>query len=180
MNKKSKNSNLETERLFKEYYPLLCLVSYSIVKDKHAAKDIVQDFFMSYLQKKGTFSLTFSFKAYAIKAVKNLSLLYLEKARKEKLLLNSLDIQKIDEGQTFNSPTDSKKIYELINQLPESRRNIFISFVVQDMSYSEIAETYGITINTVKTQMKRAYSFLRAEASKDFFYLFILAPFLSV
>src|SRR5690606_728168 len=166
MNERSQNSIREMERLFKEQYALLCLVSFSIVKDKHASKDIVQDFFMSYWQRKETILVTTSFKAYAVKAVKNLSFLYLEKTDRNKMLLNSLDVQTFEEQQVFDKSRDFSKIQELIDQLPESRRNIFISFVVEGMSYSEIAENYGITVNTVKTQMKRAYAFLRAEATE--------------
>src|SRR5690606_13732076 len=145
-----------------------------IVKDKHASKDIVQDFFMSYCQRKETVLVATSFKAYAVKAVKNLSFLYLDKAMRNKTLLNSLDIQTFEEQQIFDKPRDFSKIQELIDRLPESRRNIFIAFVVQGMSYSEIAEDYDITINTVKTQMKRAYAFLRAEATEDMLYLLII------
>lgn len=172
-----KNSIREIELLFKEQYALLCLVSFSIVKDKDASKDIVQDFFMSYWQRKETILLATSFKAYAVKAVKNLSFLYLEKIKKDETLLENLDIQPFEDQQVHNvldKPSDFSKIQELIDRLPESRRNIFISFVVQGMSYSEIAETNGITVNTVKTQMKRAYAFLRAEATEDMLYLFLL------
>src|SRR5690606_38780972 len=132
----------EIERLFKEQYALLCLISFGIVKDKHASKDIVQDFFISYWQRKETVLVATSFKAYAVKAVKNLSFLYLDKAMRNKTLLNSLDIQTFEEQQIFDKPRDFSKIQELIDRLPESRRNIFIAFVVQGMSYSEIAEDY--------------------------------------
>jgi RNA polymerase sigma-70 factor (ECF subfamily) len=179
MNERSENSLREMELLFKEQYALLCMVSFGIVKDKDASKDIVQDFFISYWQRKETILVTVSFKAYAIKAVKNLSFLYLEKAKKNKALLNNLNIEIFEEQQVFDKPKDFSKIQELIDRLPESRRNIFISFVVQGMSYAEIAENYDITINTVKTQMKRAYAFLRAEATEDMLYFFIIASFLS-
>lgn len=174
MKEQSENSIREIERLFKEQYALLCLVSFGIVKDRDTSKDIVQDFFMSYWQRKETILVTTSFKAYAIKAVKNLSLLHVEKAKKNKTLLKNLEIETFEEQQVFNKQRDFSKIKDLVDRLPESRRNIFISFVVQGMSYSEIAENYGITVNTVKTQMKRAYAFLRAEATEDMLYLFLL------
>jgi RNA polymerase sigma-70 factor (ECF subfamily) len=36
-----------------------------------------------------------------------------------------------------------------------------MSRIVEGNSYAEIAENYNISVNTVKTQMKRAYAFLR-------------------
>jgi RNA polymerase sigma factor (sigma-70 family) len=65
----------------------------------------------------------------------------------------------------------TKKLQELLNRLPEKRRNILMSVVVHGHSYAEIAESNGISVNTVKTQMKRAYAFLRREADKDLLYL---------
>src|SRR5690606_30817422 len=129
MKVRPQNNLCEIERLFKEQYALLCLVSFSIVKDKDASKDIVQDFYMSYWQRKETTMVTTSFKAYAIKAVKNLSFLYLEKAKKNQTLLNNLHIEAFEEQQVFDKQKDFTKIQELIDRLPESRRNIFISFV---------------------------------------------------
>jgi len=44
MKKQSKMDACEMERLFKEHYALLCLVAFGILKDRDAAKDVVQDF----------------------------------------------------------------------------------------------------------------------------------------
>lgn len=162
------------ERLFKEHHSLLCLVAFGIVRDRDAAKDIVQDFFISYWQKRETIFLTISFKAYAIKAVKNLSLLSLNEAKKEQSLLRNLDFRDSDEQKALDESTKVKKLQRLLEKLPESRRHIFMSFVVHGQSYSEIAENNGISINTVKTQMKRAYAFLRTEATEDLLYFFPL------
>jgi len=87
MTKSKKNSTQDMEEIFKEHFPMLCLIAFGIVKDKDAAKDIVQDFFISYWHRRSSVAITTSFKSYAIGAVKNLSLLSLEKAKKEKSLL---------------------------------------------------------------------------------------------
>ena len=60
----------KVEELFKDNYPLLCLVSFSIVKDKDIAKDIVQDFFVSFWNKRESITINISFEAYAKKSVK--------------------------------------------------------------------------------------------------------------
>lgn len=169
----------ELEELFNEHYPMLCLISFSIVKDKDAAKDNVQDFFISYWQRRASISITTSFKAYAIRAVKNLSLLSLEKAKKEKALLEELNTLDYDYPIILEPSNANGKIEKLLNQLPESRKHIFISAIINGQSYAEIAETNGISINTVKTQMKRAYAFLRTEATENLLSFFLWSTIIS-
>ena len=162
------------ELLFKDHYELLCLVSFAIVKDKDAAKDIVQDFFISYWQKRNTLSIQVSFRAYAVKAVKNLSLLAVKKAIKEKSMIKDLNIPEYEVQKFMNKEKEQKKIFELLNMLPEKRREIFISSVLEGHSYREVALSSGVSINTVKTQIKRSYAFLRSYLKED---LFTLAGF---
>lgn len=165
------------EVLFKEHYSFLCLIAFGIVKDRHASKDITQEFFLSYWQKRDSITITTSFNAYASKAVKNLSLGFLKKVEKEKMLIQHLNVQKYTEQKVFDKTQHTGKIQELLNQLPEARRRIFISSVLHGQSYAEIAEMNGVSINTVKTQLKRAYSFLRANASEELLYLLLFVPF---
>jgi RNA polymerase sigma-70 factor (ECF subfamily) len=169
--KKTERDARKVELLFKEHYTLLCLVSFGIVKDRDAAKDIAQDFFIYYWQRRDLINLTVSFKAYAVRAVKNLSLLSLERTKKENLQFQDLNIKNHQEQKDLDEPGKYQKLNELLNKLPKSRKDIFISSVVYGQSYSEIAQDREISVNTVKTQMKRAYAFLRAEATKDMLYL---------
>lgn len=168
------------ECLFKEHYSLLCMIAFGIVKDRDAAKDVVQDFFISYWQKRETITPTVSFKAYAIGAVKNLSLLSLKRDKKEKILLQDLNLRDHVAQKPLDEASKGKKLQSLLDRLPEHRRHIFMSFVVHGQSYSEIAENNSISVNTVKTQMKRAYKFLRSEGSKDLLYFLVLTNFVFV
>ncbi len=164
----------KVERLFKNNYALLCLVSYSIVKDRDVAKDIVQDFFVSFWNRRKKIEITTSFEAYARQSVKNLSLLHLEKEKKARILHSELEIVKEDYQTHTEKPRKNNKIVELLDRMPDKRREIFVSFVVHGQSYSEIAETNGVSINTVKTQMKRAYAFLRTHNKQDFISIALL------
>lgn len=165
----------EIEQLFKDHYVLLCLVAYSILKDKDAVQDVVQDFFISYWQKRKSISIQISFQAYAVRAVKNLSLMAIEKSKKEKSFLLNLDKQEYEVQNPVDKSNRYEKILELVNLLPKNRKEIFISFVLHDQSYSKIAQSNGISINTVKTQMKRAYAFLRSKAKdSELHYLLIM------
>jgi len=170
---------IKVEELFKKNYALLCLVSFSIVRDKDIAKDIVQDFFVSFWSKRNSITISSSFEAYARKSVKNLSLQYVEKKKKDQRLneIILMEVNKTDQSQ--EKPKINQKLNELIDQLPEKRKEIFVSVVIHGKSYAEIAETNDISVNTVKTQMKRAYAFLRSYQKEDFITYLLILSFLA-
>lgn len=169
----------KVERLFKDNYALLCLVAFSIVKDHDVAKDVVQDFFVSFWNRRGQLKISTSFEAYARKSVKNLSLLHLEREKRSRNLQSELELIREDQQpQPMERLPRNNKLNELLGQMPDKRREIFIAFVVHGKSYSEIAESNAVSINTVKTQMKRAYAFLRTHRKQDFISTVLLFHFL--
>ncbi len=178
MKNSPKLTSKKLELLFKEHYTFLCLISLAIVKDKDIAKDVVQDFFVSFWERRECTIIKTTFKSYAVKAVKNLSLLSLEKVKKDQSLIKTIFTEEYYEQEAWDLPKKNEKINLLLNKLPESRRNIFVSSVIYGQSYSDIAEANGISINTVKTQIKRAYAFLRANTTEDMLYFISLLPFL--
>ncbi len=161
----SSHKDLKTfEDLYKEHFAFFSLVSFNITKDKDVAKDVVQDFFIYLWEKEEAINFTISFKAYGARAVKNLSLQYLEKHKTISLENNKkIILPKFEEQVVFEKAEENKKprILTLVDKIPQARREIFISHIVEGHSYAEIAEMYNISINTVKTQMKRSYAFLR-------------------
>lgn len=165
-------NNLES--LFKENYHFLCLVSLSILRDDASSKDVVQDFFIYYWKNRDRISLQVSFKSYAVKSVKNLSFQLLRKIEKENAVLREIHLLEREDFLIPVKARDNKKLHDLVNQLPEKRRKIFLSYVINGESYSEIAKNNKISLNTVKTQMKRAYHFLKTEAAKDLSYFLLV------
>ncbi|UNY97226.1 sigma-70 family RNA polymerase sigma factor [Zhouia spongiae] len=165
--KRKEQDELNIEYLFEKYYSYLCLISFGIVKDRDIAKDLVQEFFVSCWKRKERIIIETNFKGYAVKAVKNLCLQHLNKIRKETEFLNNLPMEGNDLEKESDVDVPIQNILEVVNKLPQDRKNIFLSYVFNQQSYSDIAEENGISINTVKTQMKRAYRFIRSEISKE-------------
>ena len=75
------------------------------------------------------------------------------------------------------------KEYELVKRnaianLSQGRRKIFLMSREQGLSYEEIANELGISVNTVKTQMKASLKSLRDYLSKqediDFLLFFMI------
>ncbi|WP_420399674.1 sigma-70 family RNA polymerase sigma factor [Flagellimonas sp.] len=150
------------EGLFREHYAYLALVAFGVVGDKDIAKDIVQDFFVWYCQKEKEIAVRATFKTYATRAVKNLSIQHIEKKKRKVDILKNLNPREFEEPFALaNKISNEQRLRELLDKLPTARREIFISYVAYNMSYSEIAKENDISINTVKTQMKRAYAFFK-------------------
>lgn len=53
--------------------------------------------------------------------------------------------------------------WRLVQSLPEAAREIFLLATMEGLKYSEIAERKGISINTVKTQLRIARKKLRSD-----------------
>jgi RNA polymerase sigma-70 factor, ECF subfamily len=110
-----------------------------------------------------------SIKAYLTKAVRNTSLNYIEKHKYKKHLTDSLSDGSIELlawdseyplGQFYEKEL-TELIESSIESLPDSCREVFLLSRNKEMTYSDIAEDLGISVNTVKTQMKIALSRLR-------------------
>ena len=66
-----------------------------------------------------------------------------------------------------------RKLREKIVSLPEQRKTILL-LSIDGLSIQEIAEQLNISVNTVKTQKKRAYAYLKKHLQGGYLILFIL------
>jgi len=74
----------------------------------------------------------------------------------------------------FDDQQRYAKLYRSISKLPEQRRKVLEMAVFESLTYQEIADKLGISKNTVKTQMTRAYRFLKESLDSQEFYFFCL------
>lgn len=143
-----------------------------MLKDEAAAEDIVQDFFINFWNRRNDIQIETSFQSYATRAVKNLSLSFLKKLpnavelTEQTPLAIQTDYLEEEEALLLKETAD-EKVLGLVNLLPDERKKVFLQYVVDGLSYAAIAEANNISVNTVKTQMKRAYAFLKAKAAED-------------
>jgi len=165
--------------MFRRHYKFLCLVAFGIVKDEDAAEDIVQDFFLNLWQRRAEVTLLLSFQAYATRAVKNRSISHLRKKQTisdEQLHVLADEADTFEEKEIFPSGENiTARVMEVVELLPSERKKIFLSHVIDRLSYAQIAEKNNISLNTVKTQMKKAYAFIRSRVADDALGLILLS-----
>lgn len=168
--------------MFRQHYRFLCLVAFRIVRDQDAAEDIVQDFFLNLWQRRTEISTINSFQGYATRAVKNGSISFLRKQQTlsdEQLSAIPDDANPLEDKEIFVSGESiTSKVMEVIELLPAERKKIFLSHVIDRLSYAQIAEKNNISLNTVKTQMKRAYAFVRERVADDALGIILLSIWL--
>jgi RNA polymerase sigma-70 factor (family 1) len=161
-----KNGNEKAFRqLFDFYYQDIYGYSISILKSKEAAEENVQDVFMKVWQNRETLNLDQSFKAYIFTIARNQAFNCLNKAANDALLKEAIfyESQKSHEyGDYSIREEDCKKLKkQAMKQLPPKRKQIFKMSRKKGMSYEEISQELGISINTVRNQMSKALESMR-------------------
>lgn len=157
------------EPLFREHYSFLCAVAYKVVEDEEASKDIVQNFFLYCLDKISSLDIQVSFKSYAFRAVRNAALSAKKKSKKvdynnELMKQNTGNLAWMPEQDSEELETARDLIlWQIIGQMPEKRRHVFLLSNKDGLKYTEIAAQLDISVNTVKTHIKLSYEFLRRE-----------------
>lgn len=166
--------------LYDTYYKTLVLFANQMVNDKEVAKDIVQDYFAKFWVTKPYKTLQSGLDKYIFQAVKFSVLTYLKESRRKEDSCRAFSREVMIEENVIpmEEQVDIIKIvYQMIDLLPDERRQVFLMVFVDKMSYQEVADRLGISKNTVKTQLARALKFLR-KMMKDndipFLFLFLV------
>jgi RNA polymerase sigma-70 factor (ECF subfamily) len=152
------------EQLFRLYYNPLCNYCRGIVDTREAAEDIVQDVFAYLWDHRASIDMTTSIKTYLYTAARNGALKYLRQQATRQAHSPRLT-EFITYLQELESPEQEhlyiEKVQQALNELPDQCRAIFLMNCLDGKKYKEIAAELGLSINTVKTQLSRAYSKIR-------------------
>lgn len=177
----SKGNLLSFNTLYKKYSGGLYRFALGYLKSDDEAEELVQEVFTIIWEKRADLKEDLSFKAFLF----TISFNIIKKHFRTKAYLSGyfkaeensdLDMQ-TSQKITFDSL--HKYITELVNQLPERRREIFIKSRFEELSIQEIADTMNISHKTVENQLTDALRFIRTNLNKEelpailFFVLFI-------
>jgi len=161
------------ELLFKLYYSKLCVYATTFIKIPDLAEEIVQETFIKFWENRASIQIDISFKAYIFRSVHNNCINYLKKSdvirRQYKEMSDEIIYHNEVALQNFSpeiiegliSEELESRLNNALEDLPPQSRKIFIMNRFDQLSYCEIANELNISVNTVKTQMKRALKKLR-------------------
>ena len=144
---------------------------YSKVLDKEVAEDIFQDTFIKVINtlKKGKYNEEGKFLPWVMRIAHNLVIDFFRRNKRMPLFKNTSDFDifsvladsKINiEGQIIKDQIHTD-VYRLLSTLPEDQREVLEMRLYKDMSFKEIAEQTGVSINTALGRMRYALINLR-------------------
>ena len=139
---------------------------YSKVLDRYTSEDIFQETFIKVIKtlKKGLYNEEGKFLPWVMRISHNLIIDYFRKNKRLPMFDNceSFDIFSIlkdDIPNAENTMIDNqikKDLVKIISELPKDQKNIIMMRLYKNMSFKEIADISGVSINTALGRMRYA------------------------
>ncbi len=150
---------------------------YSKVNDRGITEDIFQDTFIKVIRtlKKGTYNEEGKFLPWVMRIAHNLIIDHFRKNRRMPMykggdsfnIFSVMGDDKLNiEGQIIKDQIDCD-LTALIEELPVDQREVLVMRIYKDMSFKEISENTGVSINTALGRMRYALINLRKIISEN-------------
>ena len=147
--------------LFRRYYKPLVVFSRALLGDDMYSEDMVQDCFYHFIRTSAYRRLDAkSLGTFLFRSVKNACLNRLRDNR-EVATADLLAYEVAEEEAMTVSPELMEAIHAAVDALPEQTRAVVRGVIVQGRRYKEMADSLGISVNTVKTLLAHGLKQLR-------------------
>lgn len=149
---------------FKSLSDGLYRVAYYILESETDAQDAVQDLFVKLWGNRDQLDTVLNFKAYCTTLMKNLCIDRLRKEQRVQGIEAGTDIiesRRVDED--YDAREKLERVLAAIERLPERQRDVMKMYVLEEMSYDEIAQKTGMTNLTLRVLLSNARKTLRSQ-----------------
>ncbi|MBJ2172861.1 sigma-70 family RNA polymerase sigma factor [Aureibaculum algae] len=150
---------------------------YSKVLDRDIAEDIFQDAFIKVIKtlKLGNYNEEGKFLPWVMRISHNLVIDHFRKSNRMPSFKNTeeFDIFSVLSDSSLNAEKEIIKnqihfdVRRIIEELPEDQKEVLIMRIYRDMSFKEISENTGVSINTALGRMRYALINLRKIIEKN-------------
>ena len=164
------------EVLIKRYKDKVYTSIYMIVKDKYIAEDLFQEAFLKMIRtiKEGRYSEQGKFLPWAIRVAHNLCMDHFRRVRVQVPVTTPDGRELIPALHDVENPSEKierrqnhETVRQLIAELPEDQREVIVLRIYAELSFKEIADLTGVSINTALGRMRYALLNLRKKISVD-------------
>ncbi len=159
------------EELIKRHKRSIFSAIYLLVRDRPLAEDIFQETFIKIIHtlRSGNYNEEGKFAGWAVRVGRNLTIDYIRKMKRDVTITDSegngifdyLVIAEESNEDKIIKHQSENQLKNLIKLLPEEQREVLIMRHWGDMSFKEISEKTGVSINTALGRMRYALNNLR-------------------
>ena len=161
--------------LFDVYHMQLCVYVVQLTDSFSLAEDIVQDFFITFFEKKYYLHINENLRVYLYTSIRHATLA----ALKKKKMLSMEEITNIPIETPFEMNLKQEELekreaelMEKLQTLPKQELAAIRLVILENKKYVEAAEELHISVNTLKTYLSRALKRLRKEYNLSFLFYF--------
>lgn len=157
--------------LIKRHQQRLYSFIYSKVYDRDVTEDVFQDTFIKVIRtlKRGNYNEEGKFLPWVMRIAHNLVIDYFRKNNRMPKFNNSgdFDIFSVLSDNSLNAEGElvqSQIVHDIramVEKLPEEQKSVLVMRMYNDMSFKEISENTGVSINTALGRMRYALINLR-------------------
>ena len=156
--------------LLEKYEDLVFGVSMKMIRDRVKAEDMTQETWMKVIKFSANYSPVGSVKSWILQINRNL---IIDHFREQKKWADSEDIESIevsdeslDASELIDSEEKRKRFQQAFSGLDEREKMVLTMVIVEELSYSEIAQKLKLSVGAIKTIMFRAKNNLKEKLSK--------------
>ncbi|GLU55084.1 MULTISPECIES: RNA polymerase sigma factor [Dyadobacter] len=164
------------EKLVQRHKSRIYTTIYLIVKDQYVAEDLLQDTFIKAVDtiKSGRYNDEGKFLPWIIRIAHNLAIDYFRRDKRYpnvvfedgSSVFNTLDFAEDSVESIQIRQETHEQLREMIQRLPDVQKQVLIMRHYEDMSFQEIADATGVSINTALGRMRYALINLRKQFSQ--------------
>ncbi|MBX9853585.1 MAG: sigma-70 family RNA polymerase sigma factor [Cytophagaceae bacterium] len=164
-------------QLLKRHKSKVYTTIYLIVKDQYIAEDLLQETFIKAINKlrSGDYNEEGKFLPWVMRIAHNLAIDYFRRAKRYPTVImedgtsifNSLNFSE-DSTESIQIKDETHALLRnLIQTLPDPQKEVLLMRHYGEMSFQEIAEATGVSINTALGRMRYALINLRKKLEKN-------------
>jgi len=149
-------------------------VAYRIVNSREDAEEVAQEVFLKIYRNLKYFRLESSFKTWAYRIATNCAITHYKRTAREKerreVYHTSTDPEQAASVSGRSGESHNETIDLFLKSINEDQRACIVLRNIEGLSYKQIADTLRISINTVRSRLKRAREkmlAMRKEMVKD-------------
>ena len=171
------------KQVFAEHWLSMCYLALQYLSDEQLARSAASDVMTHLWEIRDSLNIKQSLRSYLLQAVRHrcLDILGSKTSRAEKTALaidECLQTEMRSEDHPLNLLLEKEleaSVIRVVDNLPPQTRKVFLKSRSEGLTYPQIAEELGISVNTVRYHMKLAFNILREKIGNLlWFFLLIL------